>query len=226
MTDRDRTQTLIDFLLPLGILLPLSILFRMTDLDRAIAAIFYDPLHGWQHGEQFTWSLLYHYGPTPAIILAGSAVLTLLSSLLMQSTVPFRRQALFFVLLMALGPGLLVNVIFKDHWGRPRPREIHQFTGPETFLPVWSKGVSGNGYSFPSGHASMGFYLIAPFFVLRRKKPVQAQLFLGIGIGAGLLVGLARMIQGGHFASDIIWSGGFIYLTGMALYHLLLKKKE
>ena len=24
----------------------------------------------------------------------------------------------------ALGPGLVVNVLFKDHWGRPRPREV------------------------------------------------------------------------------------------------------
>lgn len=226
MTTRDRTQTFIDFLIPLALLLALTTLFRLTDLDRSIQANFYTSRQGWLFGEQFPWPQLYHYGPTPAIILAAGATLTLLSSWFQRSTVPVRKQALFFVLLMALGPGLLVNVIFKDHWGRPRPREIQQFAGQEIFLPVWSKGVSGNGYSFPSGHASMGFYLMAPFFVLRRKRPVTAKIFLAGGIGAGLLIGLARMVQGGHFASDIIWSGGFIYLTGLTLYYLLLKEKE
>lgn len=223
MTNRNNKQTFIDFLIPLTLLLALSALFRFSDLDRSIQSNFYNAAQGWLHGDQSPWSQLYHYGPTPAIILAGSAILILLSSLFLRATKPFRKRALFFVLLMALGPGLLVNVVFKDHWGRPRPREIQQFAGQEPFLPVWSKGASGNGYSFPSGHASMGFYLMAPFFVLRRKKPVTAKIFLGGGIGAGLLIGLARMVQGGHFASDIIWSGGFIYLTGMVLYHLLLK---
>ncbi len=224
MATDNRTKTLIDFLIPLAILLSLSALFRLTNLDCTLLANFYDPLHGWQHGDQSPWSQLYHYGTYPAIILAATALLTLLTSLFAKTVVPHRKQALFFVLLMALGPGLLVNVIFKDHWGRPRPREIQQFSGSERFLPVWSKGISGNGYSFPSGHASMGFYLLAPFFVLRRKKPVQARIFLGGGFTAGILIGLARMVQGGHFASDIIWSGGFIYLSGMALYHLLLKE--
>lgn len=226
MPIKSKTKTLIDFLLPLTILLPLSAIFRLTDLDRTILANFYAPQHGWLHGDQFPWSQLYQYGTTPAIVLASAALLTLLSSLFLKGTVHYRKQAIFFVLLMTIGPGLVVNVIFKDHWGRPRPREIQQFAGTERFLPVWSKGISGNGYSFPSGHASMGFYLMAPFFVLRRKKPLQAKIFLGIGIGAGILVGLARMIQGGHFASDVMWSGGFIYLCGMALYHLLIKEQN
>ena len=226
MPDRDKTKTLIDFFLPLAILLSLSALFRLTDLDRTILANFYDSQHGWQHGDQFPWYQLYHYGIIPAIALTAISLLTLLSSLFLKKTVPYRKQALFFVLLMAIGPGLLVNVIFKDHWGRPRPREIQQFAGQQQFLPVWSKGTSSNGYSFPSGHASMGFYLMAPYFILRRKKPLQARLFLGFGIGSGILIGLARMVQGGHFASDVIWSGGFIYLSGMALYHLLLKDKQ
>jgi len=226
MPIKDKKKMFTDFLPPLAILLAMSIVFRLTDLDRTILANFYSPQHGWTHGDQFPWSQLYHYGPTPAIVLAGAALLTLLSSLFIKKTILFRRQAFFLILMMAIGPGLVVNVIFKDHWGRPRPREIQQFAGPEHFLPVLSKGASGNGYSFPSGHASMGFYLMAPFFLLRRRKPLTAKLFLGGGIGAGALVGLARMIQGGHFASDVMWSGGFIYLIGMTLYHLLLTEKN
>ena len=226
MLIKNKSKKLVDFILPLTILLSLSALFRLTDLDRSILANFYDPLQGWRHSNQFPWYQLYHYGVFPAIIMASVAVATLLSSMFYKRAIPFRRQALFLVLLMAIGPGLVVNVIFKDHWGRPRPRQIEQFSGVEQFLPVLSKGVGGNGYSFPSGHASMGFYLMAPFFLLRRKKPLQAKLFLSGGIISGFLIGLARMVQGGHFASDVIWSGGFTYLIGMTLYHLLLKEQD
>src|SRR5262249_42664716 len=31
------------------------------------------------------------------------------------------RAALFLVLSLVLGPGLLVNAVLKDHWSRPRP---------------------------------------------------------------------------------------------------------
>jgi len=225
MPSQDKTNTFVDFLLPIAILGPLSLLFHLTDLDLTLLANFHDPQQGWRLANQFPWSQLYDYGTIPATVLASSALLTLLSSLVTRRTVPFRKQALFLVLLMTIGPGLLVNVVFKDHWGRPRPREIQQFAGAERFLPVWSKGIDGNGYSFPSGHASMGFYLMAPFFVLRRSRPAMAKLALGGGLGAGILIGLARMVQGGHFASDVLWSGGFVYLSGMTLYHLLLKEK-
>ncbi len=226
MASCEKTKTLVDFLLPLAILIPVSIIFHLTDLDLTLLANFYDPTLGWRLGDSFPWRQLYNYGTIPATVLAGGALLTLLSSLFAGKTVPFRRQALFLVLLMAIGPGLMVNVIFKDHWGRPRPREIQRFAGEQHFLPVWSKGVDGNGYSFPSGHASMGFYLVAPYFILRRRRPGMARLFLGGGLGAGIMIGAARMVQGGHFASDVLWSGGFVYLSGMALYHLLLKGKN
>jgi membrane-associated PAP2 superfamily phosphatase len=29
------------------------------------------------------------------------------------------------------------------------------------------------------------------------------------------------MVQGAHFASDVLWSGGFTYLTGLLLYYAL-----
>jgi hypothetical protein len=35
-----------------------------------------------------------------------------------------RMYGLFILLSVILGPGLLVNLVFKDHWGRPRPRQV------------------------------------------------------------------------------------------------------
>jgi membrane-associated PAP2 superfamily phosphatase len=36
-----------------------------------------------------------------------------------------------------------------------------------------------------------------------------------------MLIGLGRMAQGGHFATDVIWAGGIVYLSGITLYYLL-----
>jgi hypothetical protein len=48
------------------------------------------------------------------------------------------RAALFLIVTMALGPGLLANVILKEHWGRSRPIDVTQFSGTDRFSPWWS----------------------------------------------------------------------------------------
>jgi membrane-associated PAP2 superfamily phosphatase len=67
----------------------------------------------------------------------------------------------------------------------------------------------------------MGFYWLAPFFIFRRHDPAWARFFLAFGICFGLLMGLTRMVQGSHFPSDVLWSFGFVYLTGWVLERLL-----
>ncbi|MCF6187602.1 MAG: phosphatase PAP2 family protein, partial [Desulfobulbaceae bacterium] len=76
------------------------------------------------------------------------------------------------------------------------------------------KGTTGRHASFPSGHASIAFYTLGPWFILREKRRKAAAVFLFFGIGFGAAVGLARMLQGGHFLSDVLWAGGIVYLVG------------
>ena len=63
----------------------------------------------------------------------------------------------------------------------------------------------------------MGFYLMGPYFFLQRRNRFLALVFLGTGLAAGSLFGAARIIQGKHFLTDVIWAGGMIYLTGAIL---------
>jgi membrane-associated PAP2 superfamily phosphatase len=86
----------------------------------------------------------------------------------------------------------------------------------------WIKRPSQNGQSFPSGHAATAFYLLTPFFIFRRHARARAVGFLVLGLSYGALMGYARMVQGDHFASDVLWSLGFVYLTGLALSYLIL----
>ncbi len=61
----------------------------------------------------------------------------------------------FLILSVVIGPGLIINAVFKDHWDRPRPRDVVEFGGMLQCTPAPLRGESGE--SFPCGHCSVGF---------------------------------------------------------------------
>ena len=38
---------------------------------------------------------------------------------------------------MAIGVGLFTHILLKDHWGRPRPKQVTQFGGTQEFHPFY-----------------------------------------------------------------------------------------
>jgi lipid A 4'-phosphatase len=216
-----KKQILLDFVIPVLVLISLTMVFWSTNLDMTLEENFYSPDRGWFLKQANPWNFLYHYGSIPAFTLGIISVLGIGISFFSHRVPPYRKIALFLVLVLVIGPGLVSNVVFKKNWGRPRPRQVVNFGGTEEFLPVWVKGIAGKGTSFPSGHASVGYFMFSPFFFLRRINKKWAVLFLLSGITYGTLMGVGRMIQGGHFASDVLWAGGFIYLTGLTFYYVL-----
>jgi lipid A 4'-phosphatase len=215
-----------DFLVPLILLSILTAAIAVTGGDLALESRFYLPGSGWVYADLNPWWTLYHFGVFPAFAVAIASLALLVAGFFSARAYVYRKCATFFLLLLLLGPGLLVNSVLKDHWGRPRPRQMQLFGGDRTFHQVWERGESGKGKSFPSGHASAAFYLMAPYFVLRKSSRRRAALALAVGIGYGVLMGVARMAQGGHFASDVLWAGGCVYLTGLTLYYLLGLDRE
>lgn len=211
-----------EFLVPVLFLLLATAAIGATGLDLFVERGFYLPGAGWAVGDLPPLRLLYRFGVLPAYLLALVALGTLIGGFWSRNLNRYRRYSFFFLLLLALGPGLLVNTVFKDHWGRPRPSHLAVFGGREakSFHQVWERGVAGEGKSFPSGHASMAFYLMTPYFVLRSRSRRGAYLWLAGGIAYGLVMGVARMAQGGHFPSDVLWAGGMVYLAGLFLTHL------
>ena len=63
----------------------------------------------------------------------------------------------------------------------------------------------------------MGFYFMAPAFVCWRRRPCLALAFLLLGLSGGAVIGLARMVSGSHFPSDVLWAGGIVYYTALTL---------
>ena len=131
-----------------------------------------------------------------------------------------RRAALYLLLVMVIGPGLLVNTVFKDQWGRARPSQVEQFGGTKLFTrAAIPTDQCQKNCSFVSGHASVGFFFLALAFVWPRRRI----LWLAVGTGLGLGIGFIRMLQGGHFFSDVIFCGIVVYLTARVLHALMFR---
>jgi membrane-associated PAP2 superfamily phosphatase len=204
--------------LPLGLLLAGTAVFRFTDADLAISRWFYGgPGQGWPDKSDPPWGTLYHAGCYPGLILGFGGLTLAIASFCWSRVRGWRDPGLFLATLLVVGPGLLVNVTLKDNWGRPRPLQTVHFGGDHPFHRVGDPGPNSQCKSFPSGHASMGFYLMAPAFLLYRKRPRLAGTFLVLGLVCGCVIGVARIAQGRHFASDVLWAAGIVYFTGLIL---------
>ena len=209
-----------DFAIPITILVLATIIIGATGADQLVSAPFC--INGkWPIGDQQPWHLLYLMDRGPSFLVGLTGLGAVMLGFKYQNRRRLIRPGLFLVILLIIGPGLIVNSVFKEYWGRPRPREIVQFGGTKVFLHPWQKGVAHMGRSFPSGHASAAFYLTAPFFIFRRRKPRTAALWMAGGLLFGVLMSVARITQGGHFLSDNLWAWGMVHLMAVTLYYLL-----
>jgi len=204
------------WLLPLLLLAGGTLLFRFTDLDLNLIHSTWNPAEAFHSSETGIWGFLYRFAPYPAIAIALWSLIHLLVSWRLKWLRRHNRMAWFFLASMALGPGLIVNTTLKDHYGRPRPKQVEEFGGAYAFLPILTPGPHRDARSFPSGHASIAFFLLTPFFVCRKRRWLGAA-FLLVGLVWGTLVGLARMHQGGHWPSDVLWAAGVVYFVGFGL---------
>jgi lipid A 4'-phosphatase len=120
------------------------------------------------------------------------------------------------MLSLLAGPLMAVNGVFKEHWGRARPRQVQEFAGQQQFTPAWIiTDQCKHNCSFTSGHAAAGFALCVGYFVSRRK------IWLISGLILGGLVGLTRIMNGSHFLSDIIFSFFVVYIVSAVVAYFV-----
>ena len=210
-----KRQALKDFSILIFLLGLLTLIFRFTNLDIRMEHYFYSPDKGWMLQYKPFWDFIYRFGIFPGYILAFCGLIMISVSYWNTNYLRFRKASLVLVFTIIVGPGILVNLMLKDHTGRPRPRDVTEFGGTENFLCVCEKAPTNEGKSFPCGHCSMGFYIAIPYLFYRGRKKILAYTFLGTGICYGVLIGIARMMAGGHFASDVIWAGGLTWLIAL-----------
>src|SRR5690606_2654542 len=152
------------------LLIAATVLVRVTQLDMAVSGLFYDPATGeWPFLFSQPWDWLYHWGVVPGISLGAAAITVYLLGFTVKPLREYRHASLFLALALVLGPGLIVNGLMKPLWGRPRPCQIVEFGGNVAYVPPFGDGYYDDSNSFPSGHASIGFALMAPMFLAFRR---------------------------------------------------------
>jgi len=133
---------------------------------------------------------------------------------------PWRMALAFWVLAGALGPGLLVNSGFKDNWQRARPYQVENFGGAQQFTrAAVMTDQCNNNCSFVSGHVACGFFLASVMLVQRSRRVAW-----GIaGVVSGLTIGFARMADGAHWLSDVLWASPITLVCSWLVWKLLLR---
>ena len=205
-----------------GLMATLVIFAIWPDIDMKVARAFYGD-EGFIGGGAFAKAARDFFRITPYALLILACLAWALRKL--GAPIPFApsgRAALFLLLTMAVGPGLIVNAALKEHAHRPRPVHVTEFGGPDAFK-AWDEfdGRCKANCSFASGEAAQGFWMIAPALLAppawRAAALVGAMAF---GIGASAL----RMAFGGHFLSDVL-VGGLISLIVILIAHQLIWRR-
>ena len=130
----------------------------------------------------------------------------------------YKKFAIIVILLVIINPLIFVQVI-KTFAGRVR---FNSLTPPDylEYTPWFIfNGITGHK-SFPSGHTAMGWMLLPLLILVRDKEwndPVKILTWIGV-MGWGFFVGLSRIVQGAHYASDVLFSTAFAFIIMIVLY--------
>ena len=191
-----------------------------TALDLWAAALFLGPD---AYNDVFRWwwvELINLYVPALFRVLVFVALGGWLWSRMRPAGKPWRLALAFIVLAGALGPGLVVNSGFKDTWQRARPYQVQAFGGTQQFTraAVITDQCNSN-CSFVSGHVACGFFLASLMLVDRKRRVLWG----ATGVVAGLTIGFARMSDGAHWLSDVLWASPITMLTSWVVWKALLR---
>ncbi|MFD1697648.1 phosphatase PAP2 family protein [Roseibium aestuarii] len=199
-----------------------ALFLAFPDVDLWASGLFFDPE---RHGffAQFSPFLrqFRHLGPHLVTLIAIVCVGVVLAKLIFPARRPLMplRTPLFLLTSLILGPGLLVNAILKNNWGRPRPVMVDLFDGDMPYQPVWKiTSWCDTNCSFVSGEASAGMWLVAAVVLV---APVTwRKALLAFFLPLGLLLSLNRIAFGGHFLSDTLISWGLTLMVVLACHRL------
>lgn len=156
---------------------------RITHIDQQLAHWFH------QHADS-AWT------PLMIFITHWHAQVGIVLMALLLGVVFYRRRAHYWLasLLLAVPGGLLLNVLLKYIFQRPRP----SFDDPILTLST---------FSFPSGHASGSvlFYgMLAAYLVCITQSWGKRALVVTAAVLMVLLVAFTRVYLGMHFLSDVL----------------------
>jgi lipid A 4'-phosphatase len=179
-----------------------AIFVTFPQLDLAVTHAFFDE-HGTFYGTTFFGQTLRAILRLASYTIFAAFVIAYVSARLYarKRLVPTGRNLAFLALTLALGPGLLVNVLIKEHSHRPRPFQTADFGGQWEFRPFGHfDGQCVTDCSFVSGETSTAAWSLAP--ALLTPPPWRAAV-VGASLLFTLVMGVERVAYGGHYLSDV-----------------------
>ncbi|WHQ46756.1 MAG: phosphatase PAP2 family protein [Candidatus Midichloria sp.] len=198
-----------------------GVFFYFPEVDLYLASFFYNSNTGFKNQSYYLENfnpvmLLLDYGAIYIVPASFVAFILFLSIRLYNQNKSFHYKhylpVIYIVLTTLIGPLLLLNTIKDEIFCRARPEAIKEFKGHKKFTPAFAlSDQCSKNCSFISGHAAAIFMLFSlAFLIENQKKRRKAILYITF---FGLLVGVGRMSFGKHFASDIVFSGFFVYIV-------------
>lgn len=129
----------------------------------------------------------------------------------------------FVTALYVVGPGLLVNGLLKQSWGRARPAMVEAFGGDKLFTPPFEiADQCANNCSFVSGEAASAAVMVivlavcfVPHLTGLRRSLGYAALAAVFVVASGL-----RVASGRHFLSDVVFAGLFMLILARVFYRM------
>jgi membrane-associated PAP2 superfamily phosphatase len=183
----------------------------------------------WHHA---TWldALGHHAANALLILTALAAVATGAAGFALPTLRPWRAILCTTAAAIVAGP-LLVDFL-KTLTTQHRPADLVEFGGPvrnafDQSAPFWTTRTSLAGHCLPSGHAAGGYALLSLYFAgWAAGRPAWRGRGLFIGISAGILFRLMRMLQGAHFASATMWSAAIDWSVCALLFLPLISRSN
>ena len=220
----------------LSFIIPIILMILITPftpwIDLKITSLFYHPenplLDRFSKGPFFDFFFVQGMIPAWTVFALSSSILAI--SYFSKKIKSWRSPLLVLALTFVMGAGFFTHLVLKDHWGRPRPKQVTEFGGIQEFRPYYSSNIFNQpepSKSFPCGHCSMGFYFFALALVGQRlNKKWLTYLGMTIAIALGGILGVARIMQGAHFFSDVIFSALLMWLTAYGMDYLVYSSEE
>jgi len=194
-----------------------AVLWGVPAIDLEISRLFFD--RGFPSKEQW-WHKLLHEGLGYFLWLSMLSVIAIYAFNRLRKRELYGidgRKVCYLLLVLILGAGLIVNVVFKDGFGRARPRDIEEFGGSRQFTPAFVIAAEcQKNCSFSSGEGAGGFFTLALAYALHRRREA-----LVAAVGFGILVSWSRIASGAHFFSDTVVSFFVMLVLTDVLYYYM-----
>ncbi len=212
-------------LVPLAFFVFLATLFEFSNIDLALSDRFYDFTNSrwFLHDAWWTEQLIHSGGRKLILVIALAALTAWGLSFRLSALRPWRRAALYFVLSIGIGTGLVA--LGKATTNRHCPWDYDRYGGSVPYVRLFEQNPPGcsRGNCFPAGHASGGFAMMSGYFIFYKRNRRLAIGILVLGLALGSLFGFAQVARGAHFVSHNIWTAAICWFAALLLYTTLFR---